>query len=199
MKNFFKKIKFNREEGFTIIETLVAITILMIAIAGPMTIAQKGLNASKYARDQTTATYLAQDAIEFVKNRLDGSVFSTYIYGLGSARGMASQCPSEAQACIIESTGTGFIVRPTDQSYYDIYVPDVGYYKPNPESSVLASVQASASVPTTKTAFTRKFYIDTFTSVNGQNEATLVVVVEWYSGEVKNEVRLVEQVYAVQL
>src|SRR6185369_6180494 len=57
--------------GFTIIETLVAIAILMIAIAGPLTVAQKGLTSSIYARDQMIASYLAQDAIEYVKNVRD--------------------------------------------------------------------------------------------------------------------------------
>ncbi len=65
-----KYIKFKKSysSGFTIIETLVAITILMIAIAGPITIAKKGLNASLYARDQVTASFLAQDMMESIKN-----------------------------------------------------------------------------------------------------------------------------------
>lgn len=62
------KINFENKRGFTIIETLVAVTILMISIVGPLTIAQKSLMASIYARDQVTASFLAQDIIEKIKN-----------------------------------------------------------------------------------------------------------------------------------
>lgn len=57
--------------GFTIIETLVAITILMIAIAGPLTIANQALHAALDARDQMIASNLAQETIEEVRNLKD--------------------------------------------------------------------------------------------------------------------------------
>lgn len=61
----------NNKKGFTIIETLVAVTILMISIAGPLTIAQKSLMAAIYAKDQVIASFLAQQKIEEIKNRRD--------------------------------------------------------------------------------------------------------------------------------
>ena len=60
-----------KNKGFTLVETLVAITILLIAIAGPLTIAAKGLNGAFYARDQIIAYYLAQEGIEYVRNVRD--------------------------------------------------------------------------------------------------------------------------------
>jgi prepilin-type N-terminal cleavage/methylation domain-containing protein len=59
------------EKGFTIIETLVAIFILLIVTTGPLAFAQSGLRASFLARDQITAFYLAQEAIEIIKNARD--------------------------------------------------------------------------------------------------------------------------------
>src|SRR3989344_4279136 len=52
--------------GFTLIETLIAVLILTTAIAGPLTIASKGLTATLVAKDQISAFYLAQDAVEYV-------------------------------------------------------------------------------------------------------------------------------------
>lgn len=76
------KIKdLKNQKGFTIIETLVAITILMISIAGPLTIAQKSLMAAIYAKDQVIASYLAQDLMEDIKNNRDNYILSN---GLGS-------------------------------------------------------------------------------------------------------------------
>ena len=40
----------------------------MIAVASPLTIAQKGLASAIYAKDQIIASYLAQDAIEYIIN-----------------------------------------------------------------------------------------------------------------------------------
>lgn len=59
------------KKGFTLIEALVAIAILTISIAGPITIASKGISSSVFARDQITAFYLAQEAVEYVRNKRD--------------------------------------------------------------------------------------------------------------------------------
>jgi prepilin-type N-terminal cleavage/methylation domain-containing protein len=65
-----KKIN-SKNKGFTLIETLVAITILMISIVGPLTISQKSLMAATLAKDQVIASFLAQDIIEEIKNDRD--------------------------------------------------------------------------------------------------------------------------------
>ena len=57
--------------GFTLVETLVAISILSISIAATFTAVQNGIQNSTIARDQTTAFYLAQEAMEFIKNKRD--------------------------------------------------------------------------------------------------------------------------------
>lgn len=61
----------NNSKAFTLVEALVAISILMIAIASPMTLAQKGLSTATLSKDQMVASFLAQDAIEAVKNIRD--------------------------------------------------------------------------------------------------------------------------------
>lgn len=66
--------KINKQKGFTLMESMVAIFILMLAITGPMVFAQNGLRAAFLSRDQITAFFLAQDAIEYVKNVRDGNV-----------------------------------------------------------------------------------------------------------------------------
>ena len=70
MKKKIKKI-LKRNSGFTLIEALVAISILMIAIASPMALAQQGLSSATLSKDQMIAAFLAQDGIESVKNIRD--------------------------------------------------------------------------------------------------------------------------------
>lgn len=64
--------------GFTLVETLVAISILLVVIIGPMTIAQKGIQNAYFARDQLTAVFLAQEAIEAVREIRDDTALGVY-------------------------------------------------------------------------------------------------------------------------
>lgn len=63
--------------GFTLIETLVAISLLTIAIVAPMTLTMQSLSSAFYARDQITASYLAQEALEGVRAVRDSNALYT--------------------------------------------------------------------------------------------------------------------------
>ena len=71
LKRSNKKTMSKLVSGFTLVEALVAISILMIAIASPMTLAQKGLSTATLSKDQMIASFLAQDAIEAIRNVRD--------------------------------------------------------------------------------------------------------------------------------
>lgn len=63
-----------RTKGFTLIETLVALTLLTTAIIPPISLTVQSLSTAYYARDQITAYYLAQEAIEVVRDVRDANV-----------------------------------------------------------------------------------------------------------------------------
>jgi len=60
--------------GFTLIETLVAVSLLTVAVVAPMTLTQQSLSSAYYARDQITAYNLAQEGIESVRAARDGQI-----------------------------------------------------------------------------------------------------------------------------
>lgn len=60
--------------GFSLLETMVAISILMITIVGPLSLASKGIVFADYVKDEITGFYLAQEAIEVIRNVRDTNI-----------------------------------------------------------------------------------------------------------------------------
>jgi prepilin-type N-terminal cleavage/methylation domain-containing protein len=83
--------------AFTLIETLVAISILLISLAGPLSIAADALQSAYYARAEVTAYYLAQEGIEYVRafrdqNYLAGSTGSAWLAGIDESSPSERDC-----------------------------------------------------------------------------------------------------------
>jgi prepilin-type N-terminal cleavage/methylation domain-containing protein len=100
-------IKKDLKKGFTLVETLVAVAIIGMTIAAPLTIASNGLNAAYYARDRLIAVSLAQDALEHIRfyrdrNRLNGQ---SWLYELSECISDQSQNPND-RGCAIDSART---------------------------------------------------------------------------------------------
>ena len=60
---------------------MVAVSLLVIAIAGPMSLAAQSLSAAFYARDQMTSFHLAQEAVEAVRFVRDGNILTNNAAG----------------------------------------------------------------------------------------------------------------------
>lgn len=61
----------NKKAGFTLIEALFGITIIMFALLGPLILIDNSLKATHEIRDQSIASYLAFEAIEAIRNVRD--------------------------------------------------------------------------------------------------------------------------------
>lgn len=95
----------NLSRGFTLVETLVAVSILSVAIAAPMALTAKSLSTAYYARDQITAFHLAQEAIEAIRHARDNNILVN-VFGN----------PADLLAGIPATDGSPFIVDTRDDS-----------------------------------------------------------------------------------
>jgi len=57
-----------KSAGFTLLETIVALSVLITAVIGPMSLAQQTIHAQVSARNNLIAANLAQEGIELIRN-----------------------------------------------------------------------------------------------------------------------------------
>lgn len=85
--------------GLTLIETIVAIAVLALAIAGPLHLAVKSLNATHDATSEMAATQLAVEAIEVVRNLRDNNSADGSVAGTEWMNNILPKC---AAGCIVD-------------------------------------------------------------------------------------------------
>jgi prepilin-type N-terminal cleavage/methylation domain-containing protein len=73
MFKFIKKQNI-KKRGFSLVETLVALFVFSIAITATMAVMSQGITNINSAKKKVTASFLAQEGIEYVRNMRDTSV-----------------------------------------------------------------------------------------------------------------------------
>jgi Tfp pilus assembly protein PilV len=167
-KNFTTK-------GYSLIEVLVAVAILMFSIVGPITIAVKSMQSAQYALQQNTAFFLAQEGISAVNTLRNEGALRHVLNGQpewswANESGWLASC--------FTSTGCGIDFR--DESVLNNIVD--------------CSANANACVLRFNDAGTRAKFsyagggvlspysrVITLTTLNGGNEVNVVSTVEWTS------------------
>ncbi len=121
MKEFFKqKNKFingrqtlSEAKGFTLVETLVALSIFTMSILALLSILGQGISDTSYSKKKIIASYLAQEGIEYMRNLRD-----TYV--LYNPEDSAAGWAEFLSRLAAESCQTG------DGCYFDDQVLDYG-------------------------------------------------------------------------
>lgn len=77
------KIIFEKKSGagFTLVETLVAISILLVGVSAAFAAAQSGLSSTTAVKDRITAIFLAQEGMEMVRNLKDENLLMQNLSG----------------------------------------------------------------------------------------------------------------------
>ena len=170
-----------RTSAFTLVETLVAITIVTLAILAPFDAIEKVVNASRLAKDNLIASALAEEALEYVRfirttNYLSGRQYLMEgLDGSTSTKFGTHDCVSAL--CSLDATvNPNVAVSPVGASCSTsqptscppLYVTTQGLY-------TLAS-----GAPNTATIFKRGFIIDVQSAgVGTANVDTVTVKISW--------------------
>ncbi|MEZ4200297.1 MAG: prepilin-type N-terminal cleavage/methylation domain-containing protein [Candidatus Paceibacterota bacterium] len=74
---------YSTQQGYSLVEVLVAVAVLLISIVGPLTIASKGLKNASTAKQQNTAFFLAQEGLESVVKLREDSALDAFVNSTG--------------------------------------------------------------------------------------------------------------------
>ncbi len=85
------------KSGFTLIETLVAFSVLTLMFLGPITLISKSISFAIVSQNNITAFYLGQEAVEYILNLRDTNLLKgqDWLYGM-------QQCYQGAAICIVD-------------------------------------------------------------------------------------------------
>jgi hypothetical protein len=161
--------------GQTIVEAMVAMSILLIGLMGVLTLLSRSLLLARTTADQAKATYLASEGIEIVKSLIDHDVYL----------GIADPAVPGAgwEKCFLSGSGRSYDLDsdPTACPFPNFANKPL-YFSP---STHLFYSDTNTNLPSDATAtnFTREI---TITNVNA-NEVDVQSTVTWSTGIVTGQ------------
>lgn len=176
MHKIFSKInkEKNSNQGFTIVETLVALAIFSSSIVFLIVVSSGGVSNTTLAKSRLTASYLAQEGVEAVRNIRDTSViadpsgegWSTFISSTSSCTG--------TQGCNIDPSSLD-ICACTGSTCNIPYSEASGYFGYD-QSHACDLPSGSIASPFTRTIFILQI------PETAANDVLVTSKVTWYQG-----------------
>lgn len=98
-------------KGVTLVETLVSVFILVMATVLPLSASYVGISQAFMAKDQLTASYLAQDALEYIRSKIATNVMDgdPALAGIGACS--VNPCSVDSMEDSILGGGAGRILK----------------------------------------------------------------------------------------
>jgi Tfp pilus assembly protein PilV len=166
--------------GFTLVETLVAVFILVVAVTALMTVAKNDFYVVRYARNQMIANTLMQEALEYVRNSRDTALQN----GTSWSDWLATYdvCGDDTSGCIVDPyrLSGNHISSCNDACPAITYYPEqLLYAYGNGKNIDYGSIDPDGAY---KTAFTR--WITVRPVLDGANPVQAIITshITWYNG-----------------
>lgn len=165
-------------QGFTVIESLVAISVLVMVVIGATSAVQTGLSSYILTKEQVIAFYLAQEGFEQIKNMRDENNLTDRNWLWGISENSDDPCYF-GFACTVSPVETNLATR----------CPGVG------SCPVLRQDSTSGfygyNLAWTPTIFRREIILS---SVNSE-EISVTVTVNWSKGLINRQFKLKENIF----
>jgi len=166
------------QRGFTILESVVAIFILSLSITGVFSAVQQSLSQAILAKDEVQAFYLAQEAVEIIRNKRDAnqlnkivnSSSNSWLYGI--TENVADPCYF-GKVCRVDANNQAFTYCGSTWNSCPILNQNTNTY--------LYSYTSGANWVAAK--FKREIQIE---SIN-VNEIAVTVRISWSKGIINRE------------
>ncbi len=162
-----------KAKGFTLVESLVAVSMLVLAIIGATQVSQTTLSSYIFSKDQVIAFYLAQEGFEQVRNIRDANNLKGQNWLTGIAAQAGDPC-FPGKACTVDPVFSSEAINcPSGPDHCPNLRQDpvTGFYGYN--------------APWTETVFRREIRVSTVNS----NEVSITVTVDWSKGVVARQFR----------
>ena len=199
----FKFLK-QKNKGFTLVETLVAIAIFTMSVVAMMVILGDSLSNLTYAKRKLTATYLAQEGVEYMRNLRDTYVLylepgqqTNDAWSLFKAN-VISNCGSKG--CTFDVSQLNF--NNNDQPIIDVVLetcPQVNQEIPcpylyyNPNTGVYSYDNSS---PNINSGFRRRIRVEADNAVyQNIDEIKVISTVYWTQGSGTYEISFSESLF----
>ena len=177
--------KNSTQSGFSLVETLVAVTILLIVIVGPMKISSQAAKSSSFSSEQVTAFFLAQEGIELIEKGRDDLLLQNFAGSMAAPWGEFTKVTGAGpyRLCY-NATGCGLTINQDSKGTLStakdcatltnclLYRDSTG-----PRSSFTHTVTA---IPT---LYTR---VITMVKIGAGDEVKVTSTVTWRTGSLKN-------------
>jgi len=130
MNIFFSNnsIKEEFKKGFTLIESLIAISILVVSVTALMGVVSQSIFTSGYIKNKAVALSLAQEGVELVRNIQDTALLAESFETFELLNGeVFSQCVYGTGVCTIDPTSLAMVSCP-NQNCPPLKISENGYF-----------------------------------------------------------------------
>ena len=167
------------KKGFTIIESLVAITILVATVIGTTSAIQSGISSYIFSKDQVIAFYLAQEGFEQIRNIRDENGLKGQSWLTGIASDSSDPCYFD-NACTVDPVASAVPSRCSG---------GIGHCPVLRQDASTGFFGYNAAWPAT--IFKREIVLTPVSAT----EVSILVTVDWSKGTVNRQFKARENIF----